>query len=456
MNKKKVILLNPPADELYLRDYYCSKVSKSNYVYPPVDLVVLSGILNAEFELVVIDAIVRRLSDSECLDIIDKAKADALIFLTGAVSRNNDFAFMRLVKERSNIPLIGTGDLFLEEQDKFFKNEEWLDGIIMDFTDLSSVIYRDNLVVFTGFKKQASAEFSIPVPRHDLFMDKRYSYPFVRRMPFATVLTDYACPFKCKFCLSATLKYKYRSVDNVMDELLFLNSSGFRDIYFADQTFGANKKRTLELCERMKALKRKFGWVCFSRVDITDEEFISAMKEAGCHTIIYGIESGNDKILESLGKGIKREQIIKAFGLCKKYKISTVGTFILGFPEENESDIRETVKFAKEIGCDYASFNVLVPRARTEIKESLKESGTVDMKSIEEMDQSGSYTVLGTKYLTKEEVKRLRDQAIRDFFYRPSYLAKRALEIRSFWDIKRLFGGGFSLLKEKTNQDVKK
>lgn len=460
--KKTVLLLNPPGNKLYLRDYYCSKVSKGGYIYPPVDLVILSGIISERFGVKILDAIIERLDFEKCLKFIKTSDIDAIIFLAGSVSGNNDFSFMRLVREhKKNIKIIGSGDIFMEDPAGFINREGWLDAILLDFTEKDIVRYIENEKNFDGPIKSIvyrakdhivapghdprEREFGIPVPRHDLFLNRRYSYPFVRKIPFATVLTDYGCPFKCKFCLSATLMYKYRNPENIIEELNFLRRIGVKDIYFADQTFGANKTRTIELCEMMIAENFKFGWVCFSRADITDEKFLRLMKKAGCHTIIYGVESGSDEILRKLGKGMVKAQIRSAFELCRKYGITTVGTFIIGHPDEDESRIRDTFLFAKEIRCDYASFNILIPRMKTNLRKELIESELVDADR-EEMDQSGTYAVMGTRYLSRERVKELKDEIAKEYFFNPGYIFKKAISIRSTWDIRRLFSTGISML----------
>ncbi len=469
--RQRVLLLNPPGDKLYLRDYYCSKVSKANYIYPPVDLVMLSGILNERFEVKVLDAIVENFNSEKCLKLIKTMNVDAIFFLAGSVSKKNDFEFMHLIKENNrNTRLIGSGDIFMEDPVGFLNREEWLDAVLLDFTEkdiikyienestcgesIKSIVYRGKNDIIAAIDDFREKEFEVPIPRHDLFLNRRYSYPFVRNIPFSTVLTDYGCPFKCKFCLSSTLSYKYRKPENVIEELRFLQRIGIKDIYFADQTFGANKARTAEFCKMMAGSGFRFGWVCFSRADITDEKFLQLMKQAGCHTIIYGVESGSSEILQKLGKGILKDQIKSAFDLCRRYGITTVGTFILGHPDEDESHIRDTITFAKEIQCDYVSFNILVPRMRTHLRKELIEYNLIN-SDLEEMDQSGTYAVMDTKYLSKEKVKDLIDQAIREYFFRPSYIFKRAIAIRSLWDAKRLFGAGISILKN-TTKTVKK
>ncbi|MBM3252591.1 MAG: hypothetical protein FJZ11_07445, partial [Candidatus Omnitrophica bacterium] len=279
--RKKVILLNPPGTKKYIRDYYCSKVSKARYVYPPVDLLILSGILYGQFEVKLIDAIVENLSIQKCLGQIKEFSADAVIFITGAVSKREDFEFLKKIKELGDILTIASGDFLLEDGVSFLKDELALDAVLLDFTSndilafLNSEGFSSSAIIDRGdcgkisteINYRRNGEFWLPIPRHELFLNKKYTYPFIRRYPFSVVLTDYGCPFKCPFCIMANIGYRYRPVDNVLDEVSYLNRLGINEIYFADQTFGAIKNRTLQLCLEFAKLFPKLGWVCFSRPD---------------------------------------------------------------------------------------------------------------------------------------------------------------------------------------------
>ena len=154
-------------------------------------------------------------------------------------------------------------------------------------------------------------------------------------------MTDFGCAFNCSFCPIRidNLGFKVRPVDEIIKELKYLKSLGIKELYFRDQTFGANKKRAVELCNRMADKNLKFSWHCFSRVDVMNEELLDAMKESGCHTIIFGIESVNEKTLKDVQKRINAEKIKDTFTLCKKKKIRRAATFIIGLPGETEEDI---------------------------------------------------------------------------------------------------------------------
>lgn len=465
---KKVLLLNPPGDKIYIRDYYCSKVSKTFYTYHPTDLLVLSGILKDMFQLKVIDAISEKLSFKKCMKRIIKFAPDAIIFLSGSVSMNNDFEFLTNLNARLNTPkkrntlFIGTGDLFMEASREFF-DHVFLDAILLDFTTDDIVKYlqgktpnanmmyrKQKRLVKRPVPRPVVKNIKIPVPRYDLFPNRKYRYPFIRKYPFATVLTDYGCPFKCTFCIMSRIGFKLRSIENVIEELKYLKKNGFKNIYFNDQTFGANKSRTKELLHRMIEEKLSFGWICFSRVDVTDEKMLQLMKKAGCHTIMYGVESGSQKILNKYQKEITKERIQETFANAKKLGIRTFATFIIGLPGETKADVQKTIDFAKKINPHFVGFNTAVPRIGTKLREETIKQGIVKDELIE-MDQSGSFTAMNTKQLSGNEIQKLQKRATIEFYLRPKYFTQAIASIKSFKDLWTYMANGLSLFRKILN-----
>jgi anaerobic magnesium-protoporphyrin IX monomethyl ester cyclase len=456
---KKVLLLNPPGKQLYIRDYYCSKVSQADYINQPVDLLVISGILDTHVELHALDAIAGALSIESTLAGIRTFHPDVIIVLMGAVSLTEDTAFIKQV--RAILPqarIVCTGDIFGEAPEQYLLTIPEIDAALTDFTSPDILEYItgtaasfETIVTRTGGGHLLPALSTKPhfldaVPRHDLFARFNYRHPFIRGRRFATTLIDFGCPFQCSFCIMKTLPYRTRPVDAIMRELHTIKAMGITEILFDTQTFGANKAHALEVCTRMVDEKLHMGWVCFSRVDITTPDMLSRMQKAGCHTIIYGVESGSAHILKKYQKGYTPEQIHRTIDYASSIGLETVGTFILGLPEEDETTMRETLDTLRRIRLDYASFNVAVPRAGTELRKEAIDLGFIK-NDFTVMDQSGTEVALPTKSLTREDIRRFRQQAVRTFYFRPSYLLKRLTRIRSPYDLLRTISQGLSLVQ---------
>lgn len=452
----KILLLNPPGSKTFIRDYYCSKVSKTNYLFQPIDLVMQSGILSAAHEVTVCDSIASKMPVESVLELAGKMRPDAVISLAGSVSLDEDLAFLEKISAFTQTLLV-SGDAFLDSPERWLRRYPFIKGILLDFSSDDTVRFlagnpEEAKSIVSSFSDSAyvrpsGQEFSIPVPCHEKFSSGNYRFPFVRSRSFATILTDFGCPFRCSFCVMASLGYRYRPVDNVMAELRYLKKIGINELFFIDQSFAVKRERALQLCEEMSREKMQFGWVCYSRVDLIDRELLGVMKKAGCHTIIFGVESASSAILKSYHKGYTKEDILETFRLCRDEGVRTVATFILGLPEETLETAHETVEFLKDIDCDFASFNVAVPRAGTGLRQNAIRDGLID-DTEEIMDQSGTTIAMATHHLTAEQVRDLKTTALRRFYLRPTYLLRRLLGIRSIYELREQLYEGFSLLKD--------
>jgi len=458
----KVLLLNPPGKRLYIRDYYCSKVSQAGYIHHPIDLIVLSGILDKHFELSVIDAIAGNMPIENTLDAVMALRPDAVIMLMGSVSLTEDSAFLHQLRQTApNARIICSGDIFRENGEKHLLALPMIDAALLDFTNAKIVDYLLGTLTFSSsiitrnpnfFLRRtdpqvSNKEFFCGIPRHDLFARYNYRHPFVRTKRFATTVIDYGCPFHCSFCIIKTLPYRTRPVESVIKELKFIKTLGITEVLFDTQTFGANIRHAEEICKSIIEEKLNLGWVCFSRVDITTPRVLDMMKRAGCHTVMYGIESGSAHVLEHYHKGYTPQQIHQTIDYANSIGLETVGTFILGLPEETEITIKETLDTLRRIKLDYASFNVAVPRAGTQLRRDALNLGLIT-DDFDEMDQSGTQVAMPTKTLLREQIRRFRQNAVLTFYFRPSYLLRRLMRIQSWQGMLRSISHALSLVRQ--------
>ena len=161
--KEKILLLNPPGKESYLRDYFCNNISKSTYLHYPIDLLLLTGTLkNKGYEIEVLDAMIKGYSVPETLDLISKIKPDYLVALVGTISWDEDKEFLQRLKiQEPKIKIIGTGDVFLDEGPKVINENQFLDGCILDFSD-GTIIKLINNMLLQIFIIYAQVEVHVP------------------------------------------------------------------------------------------------------------------------------------------------------------------------------------------------------------------------------------------------------------------------------------------------------
>jgi len=184
-------------------------------------------------------------------------------------------------------------------------------------------------------------------------------------MKIASIYSSRGCPFSCTFCASKQLwgqNTRFRSANNVIEELKHLiNEWGIDFLKFSDDTFTVNKKRVYEFCDIKRKNKIDIPFGCNARVDTVDYDLMKTMKEAGCEQLWFGVESGSQKILDILKKGIKKEQVITAFKNAKKLDIFTRAYFMIGNEGETEENIKETIKFIELINPDIVGVTINTP-----------------------------------------------------------------------------------------------
>lgn len=199
---------------------------------------------------------------------------------------------------------------------------------------------------------------SIPYPERSLLLnEKKYSSE-----DMGLIMTSRGCPYSCSYCSTDTRRVGYRSIDNVMEEVLFVNKTyGTTQFTFKDDSFTVSRKRVEELCARLIEAEVRVKWECNTRINLVDEGLLRLMKKAGCNFIKVGIESGSDKILESMNKGITLGQIRTAARLLEKTGIHWTGYFLMGVPGETPADIRQTLALMYEIKPDLALIGIYEP-----------------------------------------------------------------------------------------------
>ena len=460
---KRILFLNPPGQKIYIRDYYCSKVSKAYYLPQPVDLLMQTSFFNAqEYNLLVIDCIAEKLSVEKSLERIINFKPDYIIGLMGAVSLTEDVSFYNLVKKQLKHAIIAcSGDALLDKYDEKLADNLWLDAIITNFykdgfkqfieksTAIEGLVYRDRFNKTITHQSKRSKPLDIKPPKQNLFKGN-YRMPFANAFPMATVLTNYACPYPCTFCIMSTLPYATRTSHSIIEELKTLKAQGYKFIYFSDQTFFQSKAITNDVLNWM--IKSNYGltWMCFSRVDVLNEKELLLMKKAGCSLIMFGVEWAEDNMLVHYKKNYTTQHVIDTFALSKKIGIKRLGTFLIGVPGQSKASILNTIAFAKKIDADYASFNVAVPRSNTSFREEALNNGLID-DALQVMDQSGNQVTMGTGVLSREELQHLKNNAYISFYLRPKYLWNRIKSLNNWMEFKIHVKEGFYMFKSFFN-----
>jgi len=262
---------------------------------------------------------------------------------------------------------------------------------------------------------------SIPLPAYDLLpsLDPYFISAHACK-PFTIMYTSKGCPFACSFCTVARTRWKDRSAESVLEELKHLRDKyRIRTVSFFDETFTMNKKRVRAICDGMRREGLDIQWYCNTRVHLVDRDLLATMRAAGCGGISFGVESGNQRILDSVSKQATIEQAETAIRWAKEAGIKTYCAFILGLPGETRETAMDTIRFALRTLPNGAQFNVLAPYPGTELHETLREQGLLPEVDWRRMYQDAA--VVGTADLTPDQLNRLRRLAYTKLYFSPRW-----------------------------------
>ncbi|MCQ9207390.1 MAG: B12-binding domain-containing radical SAM protein [Omnitrophica bacterium] len=260
---------------------------------------------------------------------------------------------------------------------------------------------------------------TIPFPDRALVDIKSYKY-LIEGVPATTLVTSRGCPFGCAFCANNAWgkTLRLRDPENVTEEMqILIEQYGFKAFMFFDDTMTVSKKRMEILCNRIKKLDIIYR--CFIRADTVDREILTKMKESGCVEVGMGMESGSQRILDTINKGQSVRQNLNIAKLCKQVGISIKGFFVVGLPGEDRNSVHETIKFIEESKVDDLDITVFAPYPGSRIYE-YKHKYDISFETTYESSwykgKPGFYrSAVSTSGLNSEEIVKIRNKMEKRF-----------------------------------------
>lgn len=328
-----------------------------------------------------------------------------------------------------DIGVLGEGEeTFSELLDTFVSRK--------DLVNIQGTAIRNNGTIVINKPREFIKDLdSLCFPAWDLVPDIKTHYRLsifgtTKRMSMGFV-TSRGCPGKCTFCDTSVFGHRLRchSAGYVTEMVKQLNREyGITDFLFYDDLFVGNKKRLLEFCDILNKDKLKISWSCCARVDYVSPDILKVMKESGCWLIEYGLESGSQKILDFMKKGIKIEQVIRAIQWTKQAKILAKGNFIFGNPLETRETLRESIDFAIKLRLDYFQHTFLTPLPGSEVYNIAEAYGSFD----KDWRNTNTFKVsFVPKGLTSEDLVYYSKLAWRKFYLRPLILWQEILKLKN-------------------------
>ncbi len=332
-----------------------------------------------------------------------------------------------LDETQATVCIQGDSEMILTDLKKALNNEK-------DYSEIPGIFYRTNHGIKQGAASKIIKELDIiPFPARHLV--KHYTYgreynPHLKEGEFTSIITSRGCPYTCRFCSRGSIsmqRYRTRSTENIITELKEIQQQGYRHVVFSDDCFPANKKQASALFDAIinEDLSLKFS-VTATRVDLADKELYKKMRQAGVTHIQFGLESGNQDVLDFYHKNTTVETIRKAVQLSNDTGFFTIGSFIFGAPFETTEHFHNTLLFAKSLPLDSVSFLPLRYMVGSDLWNQATSEGKIN---------TNEYLVTADKdrglgNYTKEDLLAYCMRAQRSFYGRPSFfinLLKKSL-----------------------------
>lgn len=221
----------------------------------------------------------------------------------------------------------------------------------------------------------------LPYPRYRREDIPKYVHPPLtsRRNPAANMETSRGCFADCVFCNKKIFGrgYRAKSPARVVDEMAYLLEEGFREIHIVDDGFSTRPERVIGICEEIIRRRLDFTWYPNGgiRADRAAPEMFRMMKRAGCYKVPFGVESGSQRIIDTVGKGLQLSQVEQAVRWAGEAGLETECNFMLGLPGETEEDAARSFAFAKKLRADYVKFAVTIPLPGTRLFRQLESEG---------------------------------------------------------------------------------
>jgi radical SAM superfamily enzyme YgiQ (UPF0313 family) len=401
----KILLVSPPKSKPgfhTLRDEICFQ--DVIYVPFPIRLGTVAGILKADNDITVIDA---NAMDYTWEQLEEKMpQADMVIIESASGLIHHDLQTFRIAKRK-------LGESVKTVLIENIVAPAFPERLLIDYQELDVIVRGQPEVVFNNWRQNwdrpeevAGLAFrngddiytnvpaalpanldDYPFMHYEAFPMDRYSISYLAAPMYEKVISGIRfrstrdCPYACPFCIiqpSEVRGYDRRSfqmnVNRTVDEIEHvIKTYNLKGIFFWDETFTINQKRTMAMCEEIINRGLKFTWRCLTRVDTLNQPLLEKMYEAGCRHIEFGLESGDQAVRTQLQKKFPDEKAIEAIGWTRKAGISANCDFIIGMPWETPATLNKTIDLATKLMADNIHITMAFPYPETEFHRVAKQ-----------------------------------------------------------------------------------
>lgn len=479
----KILFLNLPYKFAISRASRWPEKTKSGTLYYPYWLCYAAGVcMERGHDVNLVDCITRKMTTEQTVELVRKEKPDYLMGEITTSTCEHDYEVLRQLRAACpelTIIIGGTHATVLSKQ--VMKECEAIDIVVRqeyDFTVSEIMESNGQLDQVLGITYRRDGEVVVQPDRpwlteldklpfvskvYEKFLNvEDYCYAFAQK-PMIQVFSARGCPFHCNFCSypesMSGRKFRRRSVDNFVDELEYIHKQMpyIKEIFIEDDTFTADKKRVVEVCDEILKRGLKLVWSCNTRADLP-YEVMAKMKEAGCRLLVVGYESGNQQVLDETRKGIKLEDSLAFAQNTKKLGIKVFGCFMIGLKGDNLETIEDTFRFAKKVYANEVFFQQAVPFPGTAFYQWVKENGYLRTEDYSKWLNADGYLdcLVDYPYADHKQIERIRDNLMSRYYFSFTYIVKTFLANLTWSEFKRVMRGGTTYIWFRVKKSLHK
>lgn len=467
---KKILFIYPPSPVMNREDR-CQQPVKELLVIPPLppmDLMYMAAVAEAlgHTAKIVDYSLIKDKPFEKFIEDLKDFEPDYLVLNVATTTLENDLSVLQTAKEMfPDIITIAKGAHFLTSNTDVLYNYKALDLIMVGeveetlkeilqerpYEKIRGLCYRDGFVAkYTGKRPFITNLDKLPFPARHLVDNNLFRRPDNNKVQ-AIIKVSRGCPFHCFFCLATPVSganVRMRSAENIIEEIKeCVETYKIKNFLFWSDVFNSDREWTMDLCNKIIESGLKITWSSNTRADTADKEMADLMYDAGCRLVSIGVESGSQYVLDKIGKKLTIDEIRDTVKIFKQAKIKIYNYFVIGLPWDDEESIEQTINFAIELDSDFISFYTATPLPGTRFHRYAQEHNLIDQNN--SWSDAYYYPVVNTHSLSKERIFELHKEAIRRFYFRPMFILRSILNIRSFAELKNYFLAGLEIWLRK-------